>query len=161
MFKIALKINYRNACTAKLYMFIGIMRHIWDTAQILTDELAQNAISLSMKDSNSWHSYQDGIINEILNGIECFIATHTSYIQILVEVGLMGSIVLRVSLLIPYEARFSLRSSVLSAFSAVACSSLLRRILVLIPPNTAVAVSPDAFYLSYVVSPLMRTVSPI
>ena len=71
-------------------MLIGIMRHIWNAAQVLTDELAENSIALAMKNSNSWHSYQDGIINEILNGIQCLIATHTSYIQILVEVGLVG-----------------------------------------------------------------------
>ncbi len=86
----SLKVNYRDAGTAKLYMLIGIMGHIRDAAQVLTDELSEDTIALSMKDSDSWHSYQDGIINEILYGIQCLIATHTSYIQILVEVGLVG-----------------------------------------------------------------------
>ena len=84
-----LKINYRNAGTAELNMLIGIMRHIWNAAQVLPDELSENSVALAMKNSNSWHTYQDGIVNEILNGIQCFIATHTSYIQILVEVGFM------------------------------------------------------------------------
>ena len=71
-------------------MLIGIMRHIWNAAQVLPDELSENSVALAVKDSNSWHTYQDGIVNEILNGIQCLIATHTSYIQILMEIGLVG-----------------------------------------------------------------------
>ena len=71
-------------------MLIGIMRHIRHAAQVLTDELSEDSVALAMEISNSWHSHKDGIVNEILNGIQCLIATHTSYIQILVEVGLVG-----------------------------------------------------------------------
>ena len=71
-------------------MLIGIMRHIRHAAQVLTDELSEDSVALAMENSNSWHSYQDGIVNEILNGIQCLIATHTSHIQILMEIGLVG-----------------------------------------------------------------------
>lgn len=118
-------------------MLIGIMRYIWNAAQVLPDELSENSVALAMKNSNSWHTYQDGIVNEILNGIQCFIATHTSNIQILMEIGLVSINRLAGLLADTIEARFSLRSSVLSTFSAVAvaCSSLLRRILVRMPPK--------------------------
>ena len=43
-----------------------------------------------MKNSDSWHTHQDGIVNEILHGIQSLITTHTSYVQILMEVGLVG-----------------------------------------------------------------------
>ena len=71
-------------------MLIGIMRNIWNAAQILADELAKNTIALSMKNADSWHTHQDGIINEILHGIQSLITTHASYVQILMEVGLVG-----------------------------------------------------------------------
>ena len=72
------------------------------------------------------------------------------------------SIVLRVSVLMPYEPKFSLRCSVLSvSVVATACSRRLRRILVRIPPKTAVAISPAMLSMVPMVeSPLMRTVSP-
>lgn len=71
-------------------MFIGIMRNIWNAAQILADELAKDTIALAMQNSYSWHTHQDGIINEILHGIQSLITTHASHVQILMEVGLVG-----------------------------------------------------------------------
>ena len=85
-----LKIYNRDAGTAELNMLIGIMCHIRNAAQVLADELSEDSVALAMENSNSWHTYQDGIVNEILNGIQCLIATHTSYIQILMEIGLVG-----------------------------------------------------------------------
>ena len=71
-------------------MLICIMGHIRDAAQILADELSEDTVALSMKDADTWHTYQDGIIYKILYSIQCFITTHASYIQILMEVGLVG-----------------------------------------------------------------------
>ena len=90
MLKIALEIDDSNACSTKLYMFVSVMYHIWDTAHILSDELAQNTVSFSMQDSYARHSHQYGVINKVLNRIECFVSTHTSYIKILMEITLVG-----------------------------------------------------------------------
>ncbi len=51
----------------------------------------EDTVALSVKDSDSWHSYQDSIIDEVLYRIKCFIASHAAYVQILVEVGFMCS----------------------------------------------------------------------
>ena len=85
-----LKINNCDSCTAKLYMLICIMSHIRDAAQILADELSEDTVAFSMKNTDAWHTYQDGVIDKILYCIQCFITTHASYIQILMEVGLVG-----------------------------------------------------------------------
>ena len=43
-----------------------------------------------MKDANPWHTHQDGIVDEVLHGIESLVATHTSDVEILMEVCLVG-----------------------------------------------------------------------
>ena len=71
-------------------MLIGVVRHVRDAAHILTDELAQDAIALAMEDADTRHSHEDGIVDEVLHGIESFVATHTTYIEILMEIALVG-----------------------------------------------------------------------
>ena len=70
-------------------MLIGKVGDIGHTAQILTDELSQDTIALTMEDAHTWHSHEDGIVDEILHGIERLIATHTSDVEVLVEIGLV------------------------------------------------------------------------
>ena len=147
-----LKINYRDAGTAELNMLIGIMRHIWNAAQVLTDELAENTIALAMKNSNSWHSYQDGIVNEILNGIQCLIATHTSYIQILVEVGLVG--IYRLAGLLADTIRSQVLLALLGLIYVFGCGcgvlqSVEAHLGAHAAENSSGSIAVDALYLSY------------
>ena len=100
-------------------MFICIMSDIGYCCKILSDEIAKNSISLSMKDSNSAHAYKNSIVYEILNGIECLVTTHTSNIQILMKVFLM--IIDRVTGGTAYLIRIACRLIFISAPYSTSC----------------------------------------
>lgn len=70
-------------------MLIGKVGDIGHTAQILAYELSQDAVALTMEDAHTGHTHKDGIVDEILHGIERLIATHTPYVEVLVEIGLV------------------------------------------------------------------------
>ena len=92
------EIDYGDAGSAKLHMLVGIVGDIGDSSEVLTDELAQDAVALAMEDAHALHTHEDGIVDEVLHGIERFVATHASHVEVLVEVlavtvdGLLGEV---------------------------------------------------------------------
>ena len=54
--------------------------------KILADELSEYACSCTMQDAYTTESYQDGIVNEVHHGVDSLVTTHTSYVDVLVEV---------------------------------------------------------------------------
>ena len=85
MAQASVHINDRDACSAKLYMLVFKMGNIRDCAQILSNELAQDAVTFPMQNSDSLYSHKNGIVDEILNCIESFITAHASHVDILME----------------------------------------------------------------------------
>ena len=55
--------------------------------QVLTDELAEDAVALAVEDAHARHAYEDGIVDEILHGGQSLVATHTAHVYVLMEVG--------------------------------------------------------------------------
>ena len=92
------EIDYGDAGSAKLHMLVSIVGDIGDGSEVLTDELAQDAVALAMEDAHALHTHEDGIVDEVLHGIERFVATHASHVEVLVEVlavtvdGLLGEV---------------------------------------------------------------------
>ena len=85
-----LQIDDCDACATKLHVFVGEVRDVGDCGEVLADELAQNAVSLSVKDAHARHSHKDGVVDEIGDGIEGFVASHPSHVEVLMEVLPVG-----------------------------------------------------------------------
>ena len=85
----SLEIYTRNSRTAKLHMLVLAACHIRYRLQVLTDELAQNAVALAMQNAHTRHSYKYSVVDEVLHSVQSFVATHATHIEILMEVELM------------------------------------------------------------------------
>ena len=55
-----------------------------------------------MQDTYSWHTYEDGIVDEIGNGIDGLIASHPSYVDVLLEIKL--TVINHISRIVGYVA---------------------------------------------------------
>ena len=85
----SLEIYNRNSRTAKLHMLVLAACHIRYRQQVLTDELAQNAVALAVQNAHTRHSYKYSVVDEVLHSVQSFVATHATHIEILMEVELM------------------------------------------------------------------------
>ena len=66
-------------------MFVGKVAHSGNGFQILADKRAQDTRSGSVKDTLTLHADEDSIINEIGDGLQRFVATHATDINVLLE----------------------------------------------------------------------------
>lgn len=66
-------------------MFVGKVAHSGNGFQILADKRAQDTRSCSVKDTHTRHADEDSIINEIGDGLQRFVATHATDINVLLE----------------------------------------------------------------------------
>ena len=67
-----------DAGTAKLHMLVANVADVGNGAEILTYELAQNAVAFAMEDAHAAHTNEYGIVNEILHLVKCLVAAHAS-----------------------------------------------------------------------------------
>lgn len=88
VYRWSLKIDHCDACTTELNVFVAIVRNVGYGSQILAYQLAQNTRSCAVKDAYSRHANEDGVVDEIGNGIDGFVASHASHVEILTEVQL-------------------------------------------------------------------------
>ena len=51
------EIDYGDAGSAKLHMLVSIVGDIGDGSEVLTDELAQDAVALAMEDAHALHTH--------------------------------------------------------------------------------------------------------
>ena len=82
----SVNINDRDTCSSELHVLVAEMADVGHSGKVLADELSQDAGARSVKDSHAWHTSQDSVIDEISDGIDGFIASHTSDIEVLMEV---------------------------------------------------------------------------
>ena len=66
----ALKVYHRDASPTELHILICKMADIRLCAQILTDQLAQDAIAFAMENAHSGHAHENGIVNEIADRLQ-------------------------------------------------------------------------------------------
>ena len=83
-----LKIYDCDACTTKLHMLVAISSDIGYRRKILTDKLAEDARTRAVEYAYPAHSHQYGIVDEVGDGMESLVATHTAHIQVLLEMEL-------------------------------------------------------------------------
>ena len=80
------EVNDRNACPTKLHMFVCIVGDVGHRMEVLSEELSQDTVTLSMKDPYTGYAGKNGIVNKIGNSIQSLITPHAPHIQILLEV---------------------------------------------------------------------------
>ena len=67
-------------------MLVSGRLHTWVCVEIIADELAQDACSGAVQDAHSASSHQYGIVDEVGDSLQCFLAAHASYVNVLLEV---------------------------------------------------------------------------
>ena len=69
-------------------MLIAVVCDVGNSGQILAYQLAQNTGSRTVQDSHARHAYEDGIVDEIGDGVDSLIASHAAHVEVLTEVQL-------------------------------------------------------------------------
>ena len=67
-------------------MLVAEVADVGNGAQILTYQLSQDACTCAMQNAHATHAYEDRIIEEMHHGVEGLVASHTSYVEVLMEV---------------------------------------------------------------------------
>ena len=60
--------------------------HVGYRVQVLTNQLTQDAGTRTMKNANTRHTYQYGIVEEMHHGVQSLVTTHASDIYVLMEI---------------------------------------------------------------------------
>lgn len=82
------KVYHGDACPAKLYVLVAIGTDIGDGMQVLANQLAQDAAARAVEDAHTRHAHENGIVDEVGDGIDSLIAAHAAHVQILAEIQL-------------------------------------------------------------------------
>ena len=67
-------------------MLISEVGNIRYSAQILANQLAQNACACTMQNAYTTHAYEDAVIEEMHDGVKGFVASHTPHVEVLMVV---------------------------------------------------------------------------
>ena len=70
-------------------MLIMCGGYAWYGAEVLTDKLTQGSGSRSVQDAYPPGTYQDSVIYKVHHSLKGFLAAHSAYIYILVEVEML------------------------------------------------------------------------
>lgn len=62
------------------------MAHGGLSGEILTDELAQDAIAFAVEDTDTLHAHEHSIIDEVAYGLQRLVTTHTPHVEVWMEV---------------------------------------------------------------------------
>lgn len=98
MYIILRQFYHSDASPTELYVFVTGVHDGGDGAEILTDELAEGSCASAVKDADAGHTNLCGVVDEMLDGIEGFVTTHPSYVDLLLEMeALLAHGVLRLA----------------------------------------------------------------
>ena len=67
-------------------MLVAVVCDVGNGGQILAYQLPQDARSRAVQDSHARHAYEDGIVDEIGDGVDGLVASHTAHVEVLSEV---------------------------------------------------------------------------
>ncbi len=59
---------------------------VGDGIKVLTNQLAQNASTRTVQNTNTAQADEDSIVDEVHHRIDSFVTTHASHVKVLVEV---------------------------------------------------------------------------
>ena len=92
------KFHYRNACTAKLDVFVVSREDTRNRIQVLTNDLPQGSCACAVKNADAGGIDQQRIVDEVGDGLQSLVCTHSAHINLLSEVEvLLSDAVLRLA----------------------------------------------------------------
>ena len=86
---LSLQFHYRDACAAELDVLVVKGDDARDSVHVLTDGLAQGSCACAVKDADARGVDQQGIVDEVGNGLQGFVCPHASHINLLPEVEML------------------------------------------------------------------------
>ena len=81
-----LQIDNRNPSPAELYVLVAERVYAGCDAEILPDELAEGAGPRAVKYAHAWYAQHDGVVNEVADGIDRFVAAKSPKVDVGFEV---------------------------------------------------------------------------
>ena len=78
--------HHGDSCAAELHVLVSGRLHTWVCVEIIADELAQDACSGAVQDAHLAGSHQYGIVDEVGDSLQSFLAAHASHVNVLLEV---------------------------------------------------------------------------
>ena len=81
-----MEFHYRDACTTKLYVLVATTGHGRVGLQVLSYEGAQDAVARAMQYAHARHAQQYGIVDVVGDSLQGLFATHTTHVDVLLEV---------------------------------------------------------------------------
>ena len=69
-------------------MLVAEVLYVGNSGQIRANQLAQNACSSTVQDAYARHTDEDGVVDEIGDGVDGFVAAQTPDVDVLMEVQL-------------------------------------------------------------------------
>lgn len=79
---------HRYSRSAEAYVFVVVSYHVGDRREILPYELSEDAVTFAMEDAHLLHIYEDGVVDEISDGVEGLVASHAPHVKVVTEVAL-------------------------------------------------------------------------
>ena len=83
-----LEVYYCDACSTELDMFVAVTFHFLDGIEVLADELFEDASTGAVENSHARLTELDGIVDEVGDGLNGFVAAHATYINVGLEIEL-------------------------------------------------------------------------
>ena len=77
------------ACAAELNVLVVEGDDAGNGCEVLTDDLPQGSCACAVKDSNASNIDQQSIIDEVGDGLQGFVHSHASHINLLLEVKML------------------------------------------------------------------------
>ena len=71
-------------------MFIATADDVGEGIEVVADEFAEDAVALAMQDAHVVGTYEDGIVDEVLNLKQCLVASQTANVYLLTEILFVG-----------------------------------------------------------------------
>lgn len=83
---ILFQIDDCDARSTELHVLVAVVTDVGYGGEILAYELSENARSSTMEYAHSGHSHEDGVVDEIGDSVDGLVASHTTHIDVLLEV---------------------------------------------------------------------------
>ena len=80
-----LEVDDGDAGAAEADVLVGKMGHTGDGREVLSDELAEDAVARAVEDADAVGADLDSVVDEVGHGLQGFVATHAAEVDVLVE----------------------------------------------------------------------------
>ena len=85
----SLQFHYRDACAAELNVLVVEGGDARDSVQVLADGLTEGSCACAVEDADARGVDQQGIVDEVGDGLQGFVCSHTADVYLLLEVEML------------------------------------------------------------------------